>query len=104
MRSDNGTNFVGAKRELEEALKSFNGERITSELAQKGIKWYFNPPSLPHMEAIFESMVNQVKRAMKIVINDQVMPWETLHTVLVETKAVLNSRPLTSVSDDLTRL
>ena len=38
---------------------------------------------------------------MKTVINDRVMPEETLHTVLVETEAVLNSRPLTSASYDL---
>ena len=101
LRSDNGTNFVGAKRELEEALKSLNQESVASELAQQGIAWYFNPPSSPHMGGIFESLVKQVKRAMKTVINDQVMPEETLHTVLVETEAVLNSRPLTSVSDDL---
>ena len=55
MRSDNGTNFVGAKRELEEALKSLNRERNTSELAQKGITWCFNPPSSSHMGGIFES-------------------------------------------------
>ena len=101
MRSDNGTNFAGAKRELEEALKSLNQESIASELAQQGVTWFFNPPSSPHMGGIFESLVKQVKRAMKTVINDRVMPEETLHTVLVETEAVLNSRPLTSVSDDL---
>ena len=38
---------------------------------------------------------------MKTVINDQVITEETLHKVLVETEAVLNSHPLTSVSDDL---
>ena len=70
-------------------------------LAQDGITWYFNPPSSPHMGGIFESMVKQVKRALKTVINDQVLPEETLRTVLVETEAILNSRPLTSVSDDL---
>ena len=52
------------------------------------------------MGGIFESMVKQVKRAMKTVINDQVLPEETLHTVLVETEAIVNSRPLTPVSDD----
>ena len=101
MRLDNGTNFVGAKRELAEALKSLHRERITSELAQKGTTWCFNPPSSSHMGGIFESLLKQVKRAMKTVINDQVMPEEIFHTVIVETEAVLNSRPLTSVSDDL---
>ena len=100
IRSDNGTNFVGANRELTEALKSLSEERITGELAQEGNTWYFNPPSSPHMGGIFESMVKQVKRALKPVINDQVLPEETLRTVRVETEAILNGRPLTSVSDD----
>jgi len=100
IRSDNGTNFVGANTELSEALKSLSQERITGELAGEGITWYFNPPSSPHMGGIFESMVKQVKRAMKTVINDQVLPEETLHSVLVETEAIVNSRPLTPVSDD----
>ena len=53
------------------------------------------------MGGIFGSLVKQVKGAMKTVINDQVITEETLHKVLVETEAVLNSHPLTSVSDDL---
>lgn len=55
------------------------------------------------MGRIFESMVKQVKRAfcMKAVINDQVLPEETLRAVLLETEAILNSRSLNSVSDDL---
>ena len=39
MRSDNGTNFVGANNELREALESLNQERITSELAHQRITW-----------------------------------------------------------------
>lgn len=46
-------------------------------------------------------MVKQVKRAMKTVINDQVLPEETLHTVLEEAEAIVNSRLLTAVSDDV---
>lgn len=88
---------------MPEVLKSFGQERVNSELAQEGITWYFNLPSSPHMGGIFESMVKQVKRAfcMKAVINDQLLPEETLHAVLVETEAILNSRPPTSVSDGL---
>ena len=101
IRSDNGSNFVGAERELAEALRLLNQEQIVSKLAQEGITWYFNPTSAPHMGGIFESMVKQVKRAMKTVINNQVLPEQILHTVLVETEAIINSRPLVSVSDDL---
>ena len=81
-------------------MRSLSQEQITSELAREGIPWYCNPPSSPHMGGIFESMVKLVKRAMKTVINDQVLPEETLHTVLVETEAIFNSRPLTPVNDD----
>lgn len=49
IRSNNGTNFVEANRELSEALKSSSQERITGELAGEGITWYFNPPSSPRM-------------------------------------------------------
>lgn len=53
------------------------------------------------MEGIFESMVKQVRRAIKTAINDQVLPEETLHSVLVEAEAIVNSRLLTAVIDDL---
>ncbi|KAL9974310.1 hypothetical protein ACROYT_G011331 [Oculina patagonica] len=50
IRSDNGSNFVGANRELAEALKSLSQERITGGLTQEGITWYFNPSSAPTWE------------------------------------------------------
>ena len=53
------------------------------------------------MGGIFESMVKQEKRAMKTVINAQLLPEETLHTVLVEAEVIVNSRPPTGVSDDI---
>ena len=48
------------------------------------------------MGGIFDSMVKQVKSALKAVKNDQVLPEETPHTVLVEVEAIVNSRPLTA--------
>ena len=41
--SDNGTNFVGANRELRESLTEWNQERIANMLSQQEIKWVFNP-------------------------------------------------------------
>ena len=50
--SDNGTNFVGAEREIQEALKRLNGVKITDELSQHGIQWHFNPPATPHFGGV----------------------------------------------------
>ena len=50
--SDNGTNFVGADKELRESIEKWNANKITAELAHTGIKWSFNPPSAPHQDGI----------------------------------------------------
>lgn len=38
IRSDNGTNFVGAERELREALSALNHKKIQRSLLQSGVK------------------------------------------------------------------
>ncbi|XP_073956555.1 uncharacterized protein [Choristoneura fumiferana] len=56
--SDNGTNFVGASRELREL---FNAEgstmiaEISSELATVGTSWHFIPPRAPNFGGLWEA-------------------------------------------------
>ena len=45
MMSDNGSNFVVAERELRELVGQLDQNRITSAIANRGVKWNFNPPS-----------------------------------------------------------
>ena len=55
IRSDCGTNYVGSNRHLSEVqkyLKSHNSE-IGDDLARRGVKWLFNPPSAPNFGGIF---------------------------------------------------
>jgi len=63
--SDNGTNFVGAKRALDEMhqfLSSQEHQRnLTQSLANDGIKWSFIPPHSPHWGGKWESSVRSVK-------------------------------------------
>ena len=40
---DNGTNFGGAAREMREWIEAWNQPDIEQFLAQKQIKWKFNP-------------------------------------------------------------
>ena len=50
--SDNGTNFVGAEKELRENIEKWNTINIAVELAHKSIKWRFNPPRVPQQGGI----------------------------------------------------
>lgn len=42
IRSDHGTNFIGANRELREALEKFYHSKIQNALLKEGVKWTFN--------------------------------------------------------------
>ena len=49
IRSDNGTNFTSADKELRQAIGKWNQEMIKEFLEQKEILWVFNPPTASHM-------------------------------------------------------
>jgi len=57
IRSDNGTNFVGAKRELRQAVNEMDHEEITEKLGQQQIDWKFNPPAASHMGGVWERQI-----------------------------------------------
>ena len=41
--TDNGTNFVGAERELRDLVDGLEPDKIVTSAANKGIRWNFNP-------------------------------------------------------------
>lgn len=101
IHSDNGTNFVGADRELRDCIKEWNQEKIAKELSQKGIKWVFKPPAAPHMGGIWERLVRSCKIALNVVLQKQVLTDEVLATAMAEVESLVNSRPLTEVSSNV---
>ena len=51
IRSDNGTNFVGADSQLKTALKGLDRKRIEEEVNNNQTEWLFNPRCSPCMSA-----------------------------------------------------
>ena len=98
--SDNGTNFIGAEKELRESIEKWNVVNIAAELAHKGIKWKFNPPSAPHQGGIWERLVRSFKRVLYTILGTRRLTDEVLHTTFCLVENALNSRPLTPVSAD----
>ena len=100
IRSDNGTNFVGAERELREALCALDQKKIQSSLLQSGVKWSFNTPAASHHGGVWERIIRMVRKVLNSVLHQQNVDDERLHTLLCEVEAILNDRPITKFSDD----
>ncbi|KAL3975057.1 hypothetical protein ACER0C_023683 [Sarotherodon galilaeus] len=101
MRSDNGTNFVAAERELREAMQRLDNDRIERVLQPKGIKWIFNSPAASHQGGVWERQIRTVRRILSALLKEQVPNEDCLHTIMCEIESIINGRPLTSVSDDI---
>lgn len=102
MYSDNGTNFVGADRELKMEAQKMKREELIEAAEREGIIWKFIAPGAPHMGGAWERMVRTVKVALTAVLNERSPPEEVLHTLLTEVEHTVNSRPLTHISADPT--
>ena len=76
-------------------------EFIAESLAQKGMKWTFNPPATPHFGGPCERMVRSCKQAMYSILGNQPLTEEILQTTLCLIEQTLNGRPLTPVSYDV---
>ena len=100
LRSDRGTNFVGAKRELKEALEGMDDNRLKEYLSGEGcdyILFRMNVPSASHMGGVWERQIRTVRSVLSSIMEDfgSQLDDETLRTFLCETMAIVNSRPLT---------
>ena len=60
IRSDNATNFVGAKKELKLLINEWNQTAIHNFLLQKQIKWIFNTPAASHHGGVWERCIRSV--------------------------------------------
>ncbi|XP_030843562.1 uncharacterized protein LOC115924830 [Strongylocentrotus purpuratus] len=104
MFSDNGTNLVGAERELKQALKELNQDQLINFHANHGMKWHFNPPAASHQGGVWERQIRTVRKILCAVMREQYLKSyqneEQLHTFMCEVEAVINSRPLTRCSDN----
>ncbi|XP_075250784.1 uncharacterized protein LOC142342987 [Convolutriloba macropyga] len=97
--SDNGKTFVGAKEELKRCLNDLDKEKIHKALEAKNTKWHFNPPYGPHFGSAWERLIQSVKRTLLIILGSRKFTFDVFHTIMVEAEAMMNSRPLTNVSD-----
>ncbi|XP_043198840.1 uncharacterized protein LOC122368706 [Amphibalanus amphitrite] len=102
MRSDNGTNFVGADRELKKELEFLvqHEAQIRRDLINRGIEWRWNPPGASHFGGAWERLIRSVRKILSGLLREQTFTDETLTTFLCEVESIMNNRPLVPVTSD----
>ncbi|XP_064074465.1 uncharacterized protein LOC113394292 [Vanessa tameamea] len=101
--SDNGTNFIGAERELRDMFLNAQSKlpiEIAQVLANDGTSWHFIPPNAPNFGGLWEAGIKSAKTHLKRVIGDSTLTFEELSTILTQIEACLNSRPMSYLSED----
>ena len=96
--SDNGSNFVGAERELRDGIRRCTTHPVLSKLSRKGVNWHFNPPGASHHGGIWERLIRSFRRIFTAVTRSTPLDDQALITFAAEVEAILNDRPLTPVS------
>ncbi|XP_046964187.1 uncharacterized protein LOC124533066 [Vanessa cardui] len=101
--SDNGTNFVGAARELKQLFSSERSpfvNEVAAALANNSTEWHFIPPQAPNFGGLWEAGIKSTKYHLRRVIGDSTLTYQELSTVRSQIEACLNSRPLYVSSSD----
>ncbi|GFS54436.1 putative RNA-directed DNA polymerase from transposon X-element [Trichonephila clavipes] len=94
--SDNGTNFRGAHGEL----SGIDWEKVLKLATIQHIIWKFNPPTAAWWGGWWERLVRVLKELLRRTLGNALLTTEELQTVLCDCESVINSRPLTYLSEN----
>ncbi|XP_062703843.1 uncharacterized protein LOC134286271 [Aedes albopictus] len=101
---DNASNFVGARRELNELHRLFQQQQFQEQVSTSAmrdlIEFKFIPARSPNFGGLWEAAVKSLKGHMRRVVGNRTLKLDEMHTVVTQIEACLNSRPLTPLSND----
>ena len=103
IRSDNGTNFVGADIELKKAFGEMDENRINDFLMELGgewISWKYNSPMTSNRGGVWERQIQPARSILSAMLRNHCESPndESLSTLLVEVEGIINSRYISDVN------
>ena len=99
LRSDQGTNLVGAKGELKEALEKMDNDEVRNFLLKKECDWFefkLNTHMASHAGGVWERMIRTVRNALNGLLEEHgsQLDEKSLRTLMCEAEAIVNSLPM----------
>ena len=102
IQSDNGSNFKGAKNDLQELYrflkKTATDSSVAHYLSSQLIQWTMIPEKSPHFGGLWEAAVKSAKFHLKRIVGLQHLTFEEFTTITCQVEACLNSRPLLAIT------
>ena len=99
IRCDNGSNFVGAEKELAKSFEGMDHRKIKHFMLNQKTDWIDckrNPPMASHMGGIWARQIRSSRNILASLLrtHSSSLDEESLNTLFTEVEAIVNSRPL----------
>ena len=99
LRSDHGTNFNGARNELNAAFSEMNQDKVQEYLLDNECEWIplkLNVPHSSHIGGSWECQIQTVRNALEplLIQSGTQLDDEAFRTFLTEVESIVNSKPL----------
>ena len=100
--SDNASQFKIASDVINKLWRQIlSGNDVLSYAANEDIKWKYIVELAPWMGGFYEQLIGLVKRSLRKAIEKLCLTYEQFLTILKEVEAIINSRPLVYIDDDI---
>ncbi|GFS88884.1 integrase catalytic domain-containing protein [Trichonephila clavipes] len=93
---DNSTNFWGTFNDL----RKLDWHKISRETSTQKIVWKFIPPTAAWWTGWWERLVRIIKELLRCSHGKSILIYEELSTVICDCEFLINSRPLTYISEN----
>ena len=98
MISDNASTYLAAAEDIKELFES---DDLREARGRQQVTWSFIPKRAPWYGGFWEWLVGLTKQAVKKTLGRTFVTLQTLETIVAEIEGMLNDRPLTYVSSDI---
>ena len=106
IHSDNQTTFHKAAKVFKAStqrikLTKIDPNVVEEKLASQGVSWKFITERASHRGGHWERVCRQLKEPLRKVLGRAFLNYTEMLTVLTDIEALINSRPLTYIGDDI---